>query len=62
MNENSLKRLNGYLENLEKPGSHSAQPVKLTFYIRETKDIVTDAGPGMLSSGGVSTRRNLYLF
>ncbi|XP_077454916.1 T-cell activation inhibitor, mitochondrial isoform X3 [Stigmatopora argus] len=38
VNENSLKRLNGYLENLQKPGSRSVQPIKLTFYVRETKD------------------------
>uniref|UniRef100_A0A3Q4G3T8 T cell activation inhibitor, mitochondrial n=1 Tax=Neolamprologus brichardi TaxID=32507 RepID=A0A3Q4G3T8_NEOBR len=36
VNENSLKRLNGYLENLQKPGSRSVQPMKLTFYIRNT--------------------------
>ncbi|XP_028984444.1 T-cell activation inhibitor, mitochondrial [Betta splendens] len=35
VNENSLKRLNGYLENLQKPGS--TQPTRLTFYVRETK-------------------------
>eukprot|EP00066_Takifugu_rubripes_P014195 XP_011603461.1 PREDICTED: T-cell activation inhibitor, mitochondrial isoform X2 [Takifugu rubripes] len=50
VNEDSLKRLNGYLEHLQKPGSPSAQPVNLTFYVRETKDHVTDAGSG-LSSG-----------
>nr|XP_057909011.1 T-cell activation inhibitor, mitochondrial isoform X2 [Doryrhamphus excisus] len=38
VNENSLKRLNGYLENLQKPGSCSVQPMKLTFYVRDTKD------------------------
>uniref|UniRef100_A0A3Q4AUT2 T cell activation inhibitor, mitochondrial n=1 Tax=Mola mola TaxID=94237 RepID=A0A3Q4AUT2_MOLML len=37
VNENSLKRLNGYLENLQKPGSRSVQPMKLTFYVRDTK-------------------------
>lgn len=38
VNENSLKRLNGYLENLQKPGTRSVQPTKLTFYVREIKE------------------------
>ncbi|CAL8248096.1 unnamed protein product [Lota lota] len=38
VNENSLKRLNGYLENLQKPGRKSTPPTKLTFYIRGTQD------------------------
>ena len=38
MNENSLKRLNGYLESLQKPGRSSVHPTKLTFYVRETKE------------------------
>uniref|UniRef100_A0A3Q2E9T9 T cell activation inhibitor, mitochondrial n=1 Tax=Cyprinodon variegatus TaxID=28743 RepID=A0A3Q2E9T9_CYPVA len=38
VNENSLKRLNGYLENLQKPGSKVVRPVKLTFYVRDTKE------------------------
>lgn len=58
VNEDSLKRLNGYLEHLQKPGSPSAQPVNLTFYVRETKDRVTDAGSGILSSGIVSRIRS----
>ncbi|XP_075068495.1 T-cell activation inhibitor, mitochondrial-like [Mixophyes fleayi] len=37
VNENSLKRLNGYLENLQKPGLRSHKPAQLTFYIRETE-------------------------
>ncbi|XP_072268462.1 T-cell activation inhibitor, mitochondrial isoform X1 [Pyxicephalus adspersus] len=37
VNENSLKRLNGYLENLQRPGHHSHRPAQLTFYIRETE-------------------------
>ncbi|KAM9308644.1 T-cell activation inhibitor, mitochondrial [Gastrophryne carolinensis] len=36
INENSLKRLNGYLENLQKPGFKSHKPAQLTFYVRET--------------------------
>lgn len=60
VNENSLKRLNGYLENLQKPGSQSAQsaqPLRLTFYIRETKD---DAAPGMLGSGKLSRNPTFF--
>lgn len=50
MNENSLKRLNGYLENLQKPGSTSVQPMKLTFYVRDTSEVQ----PTLLTSGTVS--------
>nr|XP_061789983.1 T-cell activation inhibitor, mitochondrial-like [Nerophis lumbriciformis] len=50
VNENSLKRLNGYLENLQKPGSRSVQPMKLTFYVRETKDS-GDPRQAVLTSG-----------
>ncbi|XP_034729831.1 T-cell activation inhibitor, mitochondrial [Etheostoma cragini] len=50
VNENSLKRLNGYLDNLQKPGSRSVQPMKLTFYIRDTKD-GSDVQPELLASG-----------
>lgn len=53
MNENSLKRLNGYLENLQKPGSGSVQPMKLIFYVRDTKDS-SDVPPDLLTSGTVS--------
>ncbi|XP_057623419.1 T-cell activation inhibitor, mitochondrial isoform X2 [Chionomys nivalis] len=35
INENSLKRLSVYLENLQKPGFKSLKPTQLTFYIRE---------------------------
>ncbi|KAA8591984.1 hypothetical protein FQN60_017358, partial [Etheostoma spectabile] len=50
VNENSLKRLNGYLDNLQKPGSRSVQPMKLTFYVRDTKD-GSDVQPELLASG-----------
>jgi len=50
VNENSLKRLNGYLEHLQKPGLHSVQPLKLTFYVRDTKDN-SDVQPDILTSG-----------
>ncbi|KAJ8290792.1 hypothetical protein GJAV_G00017620 [Gymnothorax javanicus] len=47
VNENSLKRLNGYLENLQKPGIRTIKPTKLTFYVREpteTKDEILSSG------------------
>ncbi|KAM9852226.1 T-cell activation inhibitor, mitochondrial isoform 2-T3 [Aulostomus maculatus] len=50
VNENSLKRLNGYLENLQRPGSGSVQPMKLTFYVRDTKD-GGDVQQDLLASG-----------
>lgn len=50
VNENSLKRLNGYLENLQKPGSNLARPVELTFYVRDTKEN-TERQPAVVSSG-----------
>ncbi|XP_077432764.1 T-cell activation inhibitor, mitochondrial [Vanacampus margaritifer] len=50
VNENSLKSLNGYMENLLKPGSRSLQPMKLTFYVRDTKDS-SDVQQDLLSSG-----------
>ncbi|KAM6893381.1 T-cell activation inhibitor, mitochondrial [Xenentodon cancila] len=50
VNENSLKRLNAYLENLQKPGRRPVQPLKLTFYIKDAKDS-SDVEPGLLSPG-----------
>uniref|UniRef100_A0A3Q3FGG1 DUF4460 domain-containing protein n=1 Tax=Labrus bergylta TaxID=56723 RepID=A0A3Q3FGG1_9LABR len=50
VNENSLKRLNGYLDNLQKPGSRSLQPMKLTFYVRDTGDS-KDEQPDLLPAG-----------
>ncbi|XP_046704498.1 T-cell activation inhibitor, mitochondrial isoform X1 [Silurus meridionalis] len=38
VNENSLKRLNGYLESLQKPGFRDVKPTKLTFYLRDIKE------------------------
>lgn len=52
VNENSLKRLNCYLDHLQRPGSRSIQPMKLTFYIREIKD-GNDTQPDVLTSGTV---------
>ncbi|XP_070822759.1 T-cell activation inhibitor, mitochondrial isoform X2 [Chaetodon trifascialis] len=59
VNENSLRRLNGYLDNLQKPGSHSAQPMKLTFYVRDTKDS-SDVQPDLLTSGFRSVSFTLH--
>ncbi|XP_078028138.1 T-cell activation inhibitor, mitochondrial isoform X3 [Epinephelus lanceolatus] len=59
VNENSLKRLNGYLDNLQKPGSRSLQPMKLTFYVRDTKDS-SDVGPDLLVSGFRSVSFTLH--
>ncbi|XP_032640026.1 T-cell activation inhibitor, mitochondrial isoform X1 [Chelonoidis abingdonii] len=42
INENSLKRLNGYLENLQKPGFKSFKPTQLTFYVREREQNSSD--------------------
>ncbi|KAF7247863.1 T-cell activation inhibitor, mitochondrial [Varanus komodoensis] len=42
INENSLKRLNGYLENLQKPGFRSFKPTRLTFYVREKEQNPSD--------------------
>ncbi|XP_059195725.1 T-cell activation inhibitor, mitochondrial [Centropristis striata] len=59
VNENSLKRLNGYLEHLQKPGSQSIQPMKLTFYVRDTKDS-NDMQPDLLTSGFRSVSFTLH--
>ncbi|KAI7806945.1 putative T-cell activation inhibitor, partial [Triplophysa rosa] len=50
VNENSLKRLNGYLENLQKPGARSPKPTNLTFYVRDTKER-TDSNDSLQASG-----------
>uniref|UniRef100_A0A1A8BSD7 T cell activation inhibitor, mitochondrial n=1 Tax=Nothobranchius kadleci TaxID=1051664 RepID=A0A1A8BSD7_NOTKA len=50
VNENSLKRLNSYLEKLQKPGSDGVRPTKLTFYVRDTKTMSDDQAD-LLSSG-----------
>lgn len=54
MNENSLQRLNGYLENLQKPGARSPKPTKLTFYVRDTKERADSSG-SLLASGNTSS-------
>lgn len=50
VNENSLQKLNGYLERLNKFGGNSIQPVSLTFYVRDTKEN-KDAQEGIPTPG-----------
>ncbi|XP_029359544.1 T-cell activation inhibitor, mitochondrial isoform X3 [Echeneis naucrates] len=59
VNENSLKRLNGYLENLQMPGFSSLKPMELTFYVRDTKDS-GDLQPDLLTSGFRSVSFTLH--
>ncbi|KAF7650860.1 hypothetical protein LDENG_00119620 [Lucifuga dentata] len=58
VNENSLKRLNGYLENLQKPGSRLLQPMKFSFYVRDTNS--SDTQPDLLTSGFRSVSFTLH--
>ncbi|KAG1940139.1 T-cell activation inhibitor, mitochondrial [Pimephales promelas] len=50
VNENSLQKLNGYLENLQKPGARSPKPTNLTFYVRDTKE-TADTSSRLIASG-----------
>ncbi|XP_067417934.1 T-cell activation inhibitor, mitochondrial isoform X2 [Emydura macquarii macquarii] len=51
INENSLKRLNGYLENLQKPGFKSFKPTQLTFYVREREQNSSSVQESFSASG-----------
>uniref|UniRef100_A0A8C6IQQ4 Uncharacterized protein n=1 Tax=Melopsittacus undulatus TaxID=13146 RepID=A0A8C6IQQ4_MELUD len=51
INENSLKRLNGYLENLQKPGFCSFKPTPLTFYVREREPNSSNVQESFSASG-----------
>ncbi|KAM6089482.1 T-cell activation inhibitor, mitochondrial isoform 1-T1 [Chlamydotis macqueenii] len=51
VNENSLKRLNGYLENLQKPGFRSFKPTQLTFYVREREPNSSNVQESFSASG-----------
>ncbi|GAB5576994.1 T-cell activation inhibitor [Prionailurus iriomotensis] len=51
VNENSLKRLSVYLENLQKPGSKSLKPTQLTFYVRETEQNSSEGQEPFSTSG-----------
>ncbi|XP_010769581.1 T-cell activation inhibitor, mitochondrial [Notothenia coriiceps] len=61
VNETSLKRLNSYLDHLQKPGSHSVRPMKLSFYVRDTKDS-SDVQPDLLASGFRSVSFTLHTY
>ncbi|KAK7806910.1 hypothetical protein U0070_026053 [Myodes glareolus] len=52
INENSLKRLSVYLENLQKPGFKSLKPTQLTFYIREKTAQNSSEGQEPVSTSG----------
>lgn len=51
VNENSLKRLNGYLENLQKPGFRAFKPTPLTFYVREREPNSSSVQESFSASG-----------
>ena len=51
VNENSLKRLSAYLENLQKPGFKSLKPTQLVFYVRETDQNPSDGQEHFSASG-----------
>ncbi|XP_066487360.1 T-cell activation inhibitor, mitochondrial isoform X1 [Tiliqua scincoides] len=59
INENSLKRLNGYLENLQKPGFRSFKPTTLTFYVREKEHNPSDVQESFGASGFRAVRFTL---
>ncbi|XP_069051357.1 T-cell activation inhibitor, mitochondrial isoform X4 [Lepisosteus oculatus] len=59
VNENSLKRLNGYLENLQKPGVQSLKPTRLTFYVRDTTAEKDAAQHEILNSGSQDPEQQL---
>lgn len=63
VNENSLKRLNGYLENLQKPGFRSFKPTQLTFYVREREPNSSNVQESFNASGAfISCRMYLPVF
>ncbi|XP_027728382.1 T-cell activation inhibitor, mitochondrial-like isoform X2 [Vombatus ursinus] len=51
INENSLKKLSAYLENLQKPGFKSLKPTQLTFYVRETEQMSSDGHESLNALG-----------
>ncbi|EHB15567.1 hypothetical protein GW7_17573 [Heterocephalus glaber] len=60
VNENSLKRLSVYLENLQKPGFKSLKPTQLIFYVRETDQDPSDGQESCSSSGFRAIRFTLH--
>ncbi|XP_037704551.1 T-cell activation inhibitor, mitochondrial isoform X2 [Choloepus didactylus] len=60
VNENSLKRLSVYLENLQKPGFKSLKPTQLTFYVRETDQNSSDGQEPFSASGFRAVKFTLH--
>ncbi|XP_076985738.1 T-cell activation inhibitor, mitochondrial isoform X2 [Tamandua tetradactyla] len=60
VNENSLKRLSVYLENLQKPGFKSLKPTQLTFYLRETDQNSSDGQEPFSTSGFRAVKFTLH--
>ncbi|XP_058144629.1 T-cell activation inhibitor, mitochondrial isoform X2 [Dasypus novemcinctus] len=60
VNENSLKRLSVYLENLQKPGFRSLKPTQLTFYIRETDQNSSDGQEPFSTTGFRTVKFTLH--
>ncbi|XP_075412093.1 T-cell activation inhibitor, mitochondrial [Tenrec ecaudatus] len=60
VNENSLKRLSVYLENLQKPGSKSLTPTQLTFYVRETDQNPSDGQEPISAAGFRAVKVTLH--
>ncbi|XP_007445780.1 PREDICTED: uncharacterized protein LOC103086200 [Lipotes vexillifer] len=60
VNENSLKRLSAYLENLQKPGFKSLKPTQLMFYVRETDQNSSDGQEHFSTSGFRAVKFTLH--
>ncbi|XP_030891440.1 T-cell activation inhibitor, mitochondrial-like [Leptonychotes weddellii] len=60
VNENSLKRLSVYLENLQKPGFKSLKPTQLTFYVRETEQNSSEGQEPFSTSGFRAVKFTLH--
>ncbi|XP_053455185.1 T-cell activation inhibitor, mitochondrial isoform X1 [Nycticebus coucang] len=60
VNENSLKRLSVYLENLQKPGFKSLKPTQLTFYVRGTDQNSSDGHEPFSTSGFRAVKFTLH--
>ncbi|XP_029794643.1 T-cell activation inhibitor, mitochondrial [Suricata suricatta] len=60
VNENSLKRLSVYLENLQKPGFKSLKPTQLTFYVRETEQNASESQEPFSTSGFRAVKFTLH--
>uniref|UniRef100_A0A8D0P1P5 T cell activation inhibitor, mitochondrial n=1 Tax=Sus scrofa TaxID=9823 RepID=A0A8D0P1P5_PIG len=60
VNENSLKRLSAYLENLQKPGSKSLKPTQLMFYVRETDQNSSEGQEHFTTSGFRAVKFTLH--